>query len=612
MPTVFLCSGIIASEQPFWWSLPNFDPGELKRVSNAVRAAEVERALADRNVPRQALSKAEIRALGDAFAFGAHTSTHPILPMCTDEEAEHEIRVSRTEVEQLTGRPCEHFAYPNGDFGPRELELVRAAGYRSSRTTIAGWVTSATDAYRLPILPMPDDATANRALSQVAIATFRPELLNRNGRLAARDRDLPSCSRGRVRPARFISRLGRFVDARVGFDLKSARDASVAATRETVGHATRVTRIPAVAKRFGSPRRAGILLYHAPKPEVFASHLEYLAPRHPFVPYADIARAASTGDWSSLPPTLSRGDVRRRPCEQRPALPLLEAHGITPTIFSAPRSSVRRGASGRKPDGLEPKERDRLMDAPDEERLETLGAALGLDAGDGARRASADADARGDPHAREPRGLSGPYADSPCPDDVSGRQGVVGDRRLAGRRRPPGGRAVPRLRLPEREVWEAGARARDTRRLSLCAHDVDGLERPVDGSVPAPDSRHAGRRLGRLGRGSEHRDQRPTRSDVHDLRPAWTVGACTLEPVAYGETMSDLLVVVGARPNFMKAASVLTAATRRRPEHVTRPHGPALRPCALADLLRGAGARRSRTSRSESAPAPTRRRRPGS
>ena len=180
VPTVFLCSGIIASEQPFWWSLPNFDPGELKRVSNAVRAAKVERALADRNVPRQALSKAEIRALGDAFAFGAHTSTHPILPMCTDEEAEHEIRGSRTEVEQLTGRPCEHFAYPNGDFGPRELELVRAAGYRSSRTTIAGWVTSATNAYRLPILPMPDDATANRALSQVAIATFRPELLNRN------------------------------------------------------------------------------------------------------------------------------------------------------------------------------------------------------------------------------------------------------------------------------------------------------------------------------------------------------------------------------------------------------------------------------------------------
>lgn len=175
-----------------------------------------------------------------------------------------------------------------------------------------------------------------------------------------------------MRPARFISRLGRFVDARVGFDLKSARDASVAATRETVGHATRVTRIPAVAKRFGSPRRAGILLYHAPKPEVLSSHLEYLAPRHPFVPYADIARAASTGDWSSLPPRCLAVTFDDGHASNVQLIPLLEAHGITPTIFLCTAIvGTKRGFWTEAP-GLSPKERDRLMDAPDEERLETL------------------------------------------------------------------------------------------------------------------------------------------------------------------------------------------------------------------------------------------------
>ena len=31
--------------------------------------------------------------------FGAHTRVHPILPMCSDEVAEHEIAGSKAEVE---------------------------------------------------------------------------------------------------------------------------------------------------------------------------------------------------------------------------------------------------------------------------------------------------------------------------------------------------------------------------------------------------------------------------------------------------------------------------------------------------------------------------------
>jgi peptidoglycan/xylan/chitin deacetylase (PgdA/CDA1 family) len=42
---------------------------------------------------------------------------HPILPMCSDEVAEHEIAGSKAEVEELTGQPCRHFSIPNGDDG---------------------------------------------------------------------------------------------------------------------------------------------------------------------------------------------------------------------------------------------------------------------------------------------------------------------------------------------------------------------------------------------------------------------------------------------------------------------------------------------------------------
>lgn len=152
------CFSARASSPPtvhFWWALPNLDVAALKRVPNAVRVATIERAFAEASAEVQALPRAEIRSLGDAFAFGPHTSTHPALPMCTDDEAWLETEGSRTEVEQLTGRPVRHFAFPNGDFGQRELELVRAAGYHSARTTIVRWVDRHTDPYRFPILRCP-------------------------------------------------------------------------------------------------------------------------------------------------------------------------------------------------------------------------------------------------------------------------------------------------------------------------------------------------------------------------------------------------------------------------------------------------------------------------
>jgi peptidoglycan/xylan/chitin deacetylase (PgdA/CDA1 family) len=69
---------------------------------------------------------------------------------------EHEIAGSKAEVEELTGQPCRHISFPNGDYGPRELDLIRRAGYLSARTIEPGWVEPATDPYRLKIVPMPD------------------------------------------------------------------------------------------------------------------------------------------------------------------------------------------------------------------------------------------------------------------------------------------------------------------------------------------------------------------------------------------------------------------------------------------------------------------------
>ena len=68
---------------------------------------------------RHALSRPEIEEMNGHVIFGSHGRFHALLPMCPDEEAATETKLSLSEVEGLTGSRCEHFSYPNGDFGPR-------------------------------------------------------------------------------------------------------------------------------------------------------------------------------------------------------------------------------------------------------------------------------------------------------------------------------------------------------------------------------------------------------------------------------------------------------------------------------------------------------------
>lgn len=175
-PTIFVCSGILGTEQPFWWTLPGIDVAALKRVPNRDRVAAVAEGLASTR-RRGALSLDELERLRPLIEIGSHTVTHPILPMCDEAEAEHEIVESRSALEQLLGQPCLDFAFPNGDYGAREIAILRRAGYRSARTIEPGWVGPDSDPFRLPIVPMPDDASPRRAEAQVALSALAPRVL---------------------------------------------------------------------------------------------------------------------------------------------------------------------------------------------------------------------------------------------------------------------------------------------------------------------------------------------------------------------------------------------------------------------------------------------------
>ena len=83
---------------------------------------------------RRVMTAPEIRHLSENFEIGAHTTDHLVLTDLTDEVAEKEIRGSREQIQNITGRTCETFCFPRGLFHCRHLAIVRHAGFRCART----------------------------------------------------------------------------------------------------------------------------------------------------------------------------------------------------------------------------------------------------------------------------------------------------------------------------------------------------------------------------------------------------------------------------------------------------------------------------------------------
>ncbi len=164
-PTIFLCSGIVGTRRQFWWrhsSEVGKQAEQLKRLSNADRLAKL-RTLgfqADAETdPPAALSVQAVERMRTLVDFGSHGRFHPILTRCDDEECKTEIALSREEIGKLIGHDCAHFAFPNGNYGEREIRILKSAGYRTARTLDVGWNDANTDPFRLKAAPVSDDSS---------------------------------------------------------------------------------------------------------------------------------------------------------------------------------------------------------------------------------------------------------------------------------------------------------------------------------------------------------------------------------------------------------------------------------------------------------------------
>jgi len=211
-PVIFLTTGVVGTDEPFWFKTVGPRESErLKRLPNEARLAALA-ALEPGPPPAgpQALGLEDLRALAPLVDFGAHTRTHPSLTTCGDEHCRHEIGQSKADVERMTGRPCRHFSYPNGDYSVREARVARACGFRSARTADPGWNGPTTDPYRLRILSASDGASLTRLIADLSGAWLAVAMLRgwRRGRrpVAGLSESVPSRTPPPTEPASNLQR----------------------------------------------------------------------------------------------------------------------------------------------------------------------------------------------------------------------------------------------------------------------------------------------------------------------------------------------------------------------------------------------------------------------
>jgi poly-beta-1,6-N-acetyl-D-glucosamine N-deacetylase len=98
----------------------------LKKVPNAKRLRFLKQAQKEIKLPREAMTPEQIERISKSpfITIGGHSHTHPILNQCTDQELKEDLYTNIEKLENWTQKEVIAFAYPNGDFGEREVQLL--------------------------------------------------------------------------------------------------------------------------------------------------------------------------------------------------------------------------------------------------------------------------------------------------------------------------------------------------------------------------------------------------------------------------------------------------------------------------------------------------------
>ncbi len=94
----------------------------------------------------------------------SHTIAHPVLTAVSLKRLDAELVESKRVLEELTGKPVLHVAYPGTAHNKTVREHAKQAGYVTGTLMDPRWATSKDDLFKLPRIMMTDDTNLSKVL----------------------------------------------------------------------------------------------------------------------------------------------------------------------------------------------------------------------------------------------------------------------------------------------------------------------------------------------------------------------------------------------------------------------------------------------------------------
>ena len=144
--TIFATVDPIEKQEGFWWSyiikaykekLIQQTVQKLKDVPNSFRRKTVLHTKQLISIQGEALTIEDVKEMNQHpfMDIGSHTLSHPILTKCSEGLARREIVESKIVLEKWINRPINSFAYPNGNYSTREIDILKENGYEIAFST---------------------------------------------------------------------------------------------------------------------------------------------------------------------------------------------------------------------------------------------------------------------------------------------------------------------------------------------------------------------------------------------------------------------------------------------------------------------------------------------
>jgi peptidoglycan/xylan/chitin deacetylase (PgdA/CDA1 family) len=166
----------------FWWTkvkqFANHLPNEFRKTEAIVRLPEDSRrqllellnqAVAQSTTKREAMTVEDIAHISaiPQVTIGSHTVSHPVLPNCTDDQIDYELRESKRKLEDWTGKSITAFGYPGGHVDDRERQFLQKHGYELAATTEKRHANSNGDCYLIPRIEVVEDGSLRENLCRL-------------------------------------------------------------------------------------------------------------------------------------------------------------------------------------------------------------------------------------------------------------------------------------------------------------------------------------------------------------------------------------------------------------------------------------------------------------